>query len=459
MGKARNGLILLSALVLVGCAQGEANPTTSSTASPLYTTVATSTPMSTIPTDYTQPAKVFVSYLIEQKYHECTSYFSPTLLEAIPADMLKQVWNKVTAGCGNFVSVSDTEANGQNVEVFIQFEQNTLICKITFGDDGMMEGLFFSYKDDAVLKEGLEEMPVTIGADGEYPLNGKLTKRQGIKSDCAVLLVHGSGPSDMDETIAQNKPFRDIAWGLAEKGVDVLRYDKRTFSYASKLVSIDQKDFSVQEEVIDDALLAAELLEQQGYKKIFLAGHSLGGMLALPIEAQSPSSFTGLISLAGTPRKLTDLIIDQNKDAIETIEDESVKNQALAQLETEILKLDEMQKLTEKEWLNETVFGIPAYYLMNLNSIDVPTMAKAYKKPIFVLQGEGDFQVFADTDYPLWKEVLKDNPAAKFKLYDGLSHLFMPVQEEGRGTIEEYNVPSHVDSKVISDIASFVTSQ
>ena len=49
----------------------------------------------------------------------------------------------------------------------------------------------------------------------------------------AVVLVHGSGPNDRDESVGGVKPFRDLAWGLASKGVVVLRYDKRTKVYAA----------------------------------------------------------------------------------------------------------------------------------------------------------------------------------------------------------------------------------
>ncbi len=45
----------------------------------------------------------------------------------------------------------------------------------------------------------------------------------------AVLLVHGTGPTDMNETLTKNaKPFWQIAQYLSERGFAVLRYDKRS---------------------------------------------------------------------------------------------------------------------------------------------------------------------------------------------------------------------------------------
>ena len=50
-----------------------------------------------------------------------------------------------------------------------------------------------------------------------------------------VVLVHGSGPNDRDESIGPNKPFRDLAEGLASRGIAVLRYDKRTRTHAGRV--------------------------------------------------------------------------------------------------------------------------------------------------------------------------------------------------------------------------------
>ena len=92
---------------------------------------------------------------------------------------------------------------------------------------------------------------------GEWHLPGTLTLPVGITNSLpAIVLVHGSGPNDRDETILANKPFRDLAWGLATKGIAVLRYEKRTKEYAAKFLIAGLHDFTVQHETIDDALSA-----------------------------------------------------------------------------------------------------------------------------------------------------------------------------------------------------------
>ena len=125
------------------------------------------------------------------------------------------------------------------------------------------------------------------------------------------MLVHGSGPNDRDETLGPNKPFRDLAWGLADRGIAVLRYDKRTSVYGGKMAG--NKNLTVREETIDDALLAVKLLRGRpdiDPKRIFILGHSLGGMVAPRIGADDPS-LAGLIILAGATRPLPDVAREQ----------------------------------------------------------------------------------------------------------------------------------------------------
>ena len=96
----------------------------------------------------------------------------------------------------------------------------------------------------------------------------------------AVVLIHGSGPHDRDETIGPNKPFRDLADGLASRRIAVLRYEKRTRHHGGKMLGTT---VTIKEEVLDDAVAAAELLRQTpglDPKRVFVVGHSLGAMLA-----------------------------------------------------------------------------------------------------------------------------------------------------------------------------------
>ena len=96
-------------------------------------------------------------------------------------------------------------------------------------------------------------LAVTV-VTGEYQMPGMLAMPEGKGPFPAVVLVSGSGPNDMDSTVGPNKPFRDLAEGLAARGVASIRYTKRTRQYGAKL----GKDITLAQEVIDDAVSAAK---------------------------------------------------------------------------------------------------------------------------------------------------------------------------------------------------------
>src|SRR5439155_1698817 len=67
---------------------------------------------------------------------------------------------------------------------------------------------------------------VSVGT-APFVLGGTLTVPVGLGPFPGVVLLHGSGPQDRDETIGASKVFKDLAEGLASRGIEVLRYDKR----------------------------------------------------------------------------------------------------------------------------------------------------------------------------------------------------------------------------------------
>ena len=149
----------------------------------------------------------------------------------------------------------------------------------------------------------MRTLPITVAADADYPLPGLLTLPDGAGPFPAVLLVHGSGPQDRDEAVGPNRPFRDLAVGLAALGVASLRYDKRTFAHGKRLTDALQGRLSVEEEVIRDALCAAALLRAEPLicpDRVYLLGHSMGGMLAPRIDAEG-GACAGLTPHSGRP--------------------------------------------------------------------------------------------------------------------------------------------------------------
>ena len=155
---------------------------------------------------------------------------------------------------------------------------------------------------------------IVIGQGTKYPLKGILTLPENSDGPVpAVVLVHGSGSSNMDEKVGKLTPFKDIAEGLARHGIACVRYNKRSFSYGLKMVRDKSLTITAKEETIEDAILATELLKSDSRidsDKIFIIGHSMGGMLAPRIDAEG-GDYRGLIIMAGTPRRLEDVMKEQ----------------------------------------------------------------------------------------------------------------------------------------------------
>ena len=272
-----------------------------------------------------------------------------------------------------------------------------------------------------------------------------------------VVLVHGSGPQDRDETIGPNKPFRDIAWGLATRGIATLRYDKRTRVYSTKLASM-KKSFTVQEETIEDALAAVILLRETGginADKIFVLGHSLGGMLIPRIGISDPN-IAGLIVMAGTTRPLEDVILEQI-EYITSLKEKLIESDkaGLESIKQAITKVKAL-KPADASSFDKTLIGAPPAYWLDLREYNPPESTKALKQPILILQGERDYQVTM-VDFENWKTALSNRNNVEFKSYPKLNHLF--IEGKGKITPAEYQNPGHVAENVIIDIAEWIKNR
>lgn len=412
--------------------------------------------------DHNELAEEHVNMLVDGDYQNFYDNSHSALRSAVGGspERLGDLWDKYTESLGEFKSIE--RVNVRDVGNVITtsscaFENWGLLLTITFNSENKIVGLFFGYYEPEELydlPEGLKENPIKINEGTKWELPGMLTTKGEDQSKVAAVIVHGSGPNDMDASIGSNKPYRDIAWGLAQQDIDVLRYDKRTFVYGSGS-SDDPSKLTVKEETIDDAISAAKLLKEKGYDTVYLIGHSMGAMLGPAIISESDGAFDGFISLAGSPRTLQEIQYDQNWNAVKGL---PIADAYKQQFDAEMAKMELLNSWSEAELLENTIFGISAYYVKDMVSRDAGTIAKGLDVRMLFLQGSEDFQVFADVDLSEWKDILKGKSNAQFILYNGLNHLFMESQGSYAGTADEYNFKSNVDQTAIDDMAKFIKS-
>jgi len=299
---------------------------------------------------------------------------------------------------------------------------------------------------------------IILGEGTKYPLKGMLTLPDDLNKPVpAVVFVHGSGSSNMDEKVYKLTPFKDLAEGLARHGVASIRYDKRSFVHALKMMR--SGTITVREETIEDAVLASEMLKSHPNidpEKVFIIGHSMGGMLAPRIDAEG-GNFRGLILLAGSPRKLEDIMLYQTREML-PLSGKLTRFILEKQLKTLEATFQGLYDLSDEEARAKKMGGgTTLYYFKEMGEHPVEDYLRKLTKPVLVLQGGKDFQVKADVDYVLYQQLLKDHPDAAFRLYENLNHCFVPsVYGRIDKAKQEYSVEQHIGEDVIADIATWI---
>ena len=385
-------------------------------------------------------AKRALNLLIQEKFEELAREFNDKMSAALPAEKLGAVWTQISQQMGAYRSAIDqrvtTPAPGITaVTLGSQFEKVAVNVIVAFDANDKIAGLRFvprqpaSEPSVAPSSTKFKDETVTVGT-APWTLPGTLSMPVGTVAG-AVVLVHGSGPHDRDETIGPNKPFRDLAWGLADRGVAVLRYEKRTRQYPGKTPGT--ADYTVREEVIDDAVAAVALLRSRDRidpKRIFVLGHSLGGTVA-PRIAKADAGIAGLIILAGATRPILDAARDQLT--------------YLASLNPGTIEPDKTLEMLKA--------AAPPSYWRDLNAENPAQTAKTLTIPLLILHGERDYQVTM-ADLQGWKDALRDQPRVSITSYPTLNHLFLPGQ--GKSTPAEYERAGQIPDAVLDDIATWI---
>lgn len=417
--------------------------------------------------DLKEIAQIFVGQLLKSDFKAAASKFDDQMKAVLSEAALQESWQKTVADAGSLLNIevkSTTEVENYRVVVVrCHFQMAVIDVNVVFNEQGEISGLNLIpteteyHPPEYVNESAFHEIDVTIG-EGKWELPGILAIPEGSGPFPGIVLVHGSGPNDKDETIGPNKIFRDMAWGLASKGIAVLRYDKRTFKHARELTVDLVEKLTVKEEVIDDALLAIQLMRQMEEidpKRVFLLGHSLGATVAPRIGKQD-QSLAGLIIMAGITRTLEDTILDQYTylyGLAGTMTD--AQKEELQALKVKVDRLKDPE-LSDDISPQDLPLGIPVAYWKDLKDNNPLDAAKTLTMPILILQGERDYQVLQTKDFEGWKKALNNRENVAFKIFKGLNHLF--IAGEGKSAPQEYLIEGHVDRGVIDFIVNWIRS-
>lgn len=424
-----------------------------------------------------ETAQTFWRYFSTGNVMEASQMFSLTMLEALggleeTVYLLDQTYQNLIMASGNFDDESfflmDYEYVDDLHAMFFMVNQASafVTLQIVADNQGAIDG--FWIVDVEFLGEDHESEYYTsehIVLGTRWPLDGIITMPNEASTSNlvpGVVLVHGSGNTagDMDSSLFQNRPFFDIASYLSSHGIAVLRYHKRTFSYAFEVMEEYGEALTVVQETIEDAVLAAEMLRANPMvdnNRIFMLGLSMGGMLAPRIHL-SGGDFAGLILMGASPQTFGEVIVAQNIAMIETIEDEEMYTMLMEQIHEMVELFEALQHMPAAE-AQAIPFdgGASLYYLRDFDAHPFYQLVQDIHIPFLIQHGSNDFQAPAYAVIPAFEEIFAGRDNVTIHTYSGLNHVLMESVATGIHDIhEDYAIPGSVAEVVLRDMVDWI---
>jgi dienelactone hydrolase len=407
-------------------------------------------------------AKKSIQWMQNDSAKLLVDYFTEEVSSRVGEKELKEIWNSLTENLGPLESIDTTYTYPYNeyllVESVLKFHKGQITYRLTLTSDNKIGGIFFVPRKrnlaevEEMESEFLKEKKVSfINDDIEFPAKITLPKGQAIKA--LVVLVHGSGPNDMDETIGPNKIFAQIAHTLATQGIASIRYDKRTY-LASRNSKIKITS-TMEDVVISDAIAAAAFLRNIDSLKnipIFVVGHSLGGHF-MPVIISQSDLFSGGVSLAGNSRPLEDLIVEQYQYLFAQAGLTREERKEIKKIKKEAKNVKNLEKDLAKGKIKPLPLINDTTYWLSMMKYDVIQIAQNLNKPMLFLQGGRDYQV-SSKDLELWHNSLKNMQKVDFILYHELNHLMMPGSIKSYP--EEYEIQGVVSDILLKDLSNWL---
>ncbi|MEV6562389.1 alpha/beta fold hydrolase [Nocardia sp. NPDC051756] len=290
------------------------------------------------------------------------------------------------------------------------------------------------------------EREISVGS-GEFAVPGTLTRPQA--DGPGVVLLGGGGPFDRDGTVGPNRPLRDLAWGLASRGVAVVRFDKITHTRPEVMAD---PDFTMTDEYVPYAVEAVKLLQENvDPARVFVVGHSMGGKVAPRVAAAEPS-VAGLVLLAADAEPMHHAAVRVLR-YLATVTPSPEADAMLAAVTRGAAAVDS-PGLSRETPSADLPFGMSGAYWLDLRDYDQVATAAALPQPMLILQGGRDYQVTVDDDLTRWRAGLEARADVTTRVYPADNHMFFPGA--GPSTPADYEAPQHVDPAIVTDIADWL---
>lgn len=399
--------------------------------------------------------------LSKHKYSKVFRCFDSNMKSKVSKQEIAKIWEQMENSVGEYKEIRNVTSraldDGTRQTGLVQFENGALEMMLSTNGDGRISGLFVSqlaYEAPEYAKNlGTGKKYTNFISDG-YNIPGELVIPLKCNECPVVVLVHGSGPNDKDETIGPNKVFYDIAMGLASKGIASYRYDKRSKIYPETL----EGQFDIYDETINDAVSALLHIQRDTslhFGKYVMLGHSLGAY-AMPLIADSlGDKINGAILFSANASRLEDLI-EYQMNYLTSFDNKITKAEAKVIKEN----TERASNIRTNEYTDSTSAELllgywPGKFWKSIDTYSPVSTLQANKiLPFFIMQGEKDYQI-PMTEFAKWQTAVASQPNVTMQSYVGLTHLFTPTNAE-RSSPQDYFSPQNVDYLVIQEMADWI---
>lgn len=407
-----------------------------------------------------------LTYFKTQQFDKIYTLQDATMKRYMDANQLEATWNSLIENYDTIQFINETIITQKDsfkiTETKIDFVKKSFLFKLTINNKGEISGMYFlntklKYTPpDYINTLNFIETKIAVPAENIIS-EGVLSLPKAQQNVPLVIIVGGSGGTDKDGTLGPNKPYKDIAWALAAKGIAVYRYDKRTANPANLKGIKNLNDFLLYEEYVEDLKnIVAYFSEDKRInpKQIFIAGHSQGGFM-LPYFTKACPKIKGVISLAGNYSNVVDLMAYQFKYLKQFLPDSASKQAYDVMIKkAEYMKLNISSTQINKDSM---IPGLTMAYVKDMMTNGPEKLhVVLHKKPALFIQGERDYQV-PMSEFELWKKAMQKSCCSTFISYPKLNHLLM--EGEGISKPTEYNKPNNVPEYVVDEIATWVKKQ
>ncbi len=286
-----------------------------------------------------------------------------------------------------------------------------------------------------------------------FELAGTLTIPAGAGPFPGVVLISGSGTQDRNETIGTHQPFRDLADGLARRGIVVLRFDDRGAGDSGG-EPVELSDATTLDNA-QDALAAVEFLADQpevAPGRLGVIGHSEGGWIGPIVANQSDKvAFAVLLAGSGVPgadvleRQVADIardqgaspeIVDWQVGFVRELIEVSHSEQDPAAAEAAMRQILDAAAATAPPGalpadpaaaIDEIIANYNRPWMKFFIAYDPAPDLRALQIPVLAIFAELDLQASAELNAPATQAALQDNPDATVIVVNELDHLFQPT--------------------------------